>query len=117
MIHVMLPTQYLRRADSRLTEPYKRLMAAVLQTLVDDCRGGSVYRRARGYGTPIAERALEKATDYLASTDRTWPFSFENLCDALGLNAGALRKELRASVPRPAVVHPARTERSRRQAG
>jgi hypothetical protein len=46
MIHVMLPTQYLRRADARLVEPHKRLMAAVLQTVVDDCRG-SVYRRAR----------------------------------------------------------------------
>src|SRR3989442_13583464 len=104
MIHVMLPTQYLRRADSRLTEPYKRLMAAVLQTLVDDCRGGSVYRRARGYGTPIAERALEKATDYLASTDRTWPFTLENLFHTLGLNNGALRNEVPAVDPRPTPV-------------
>src|SRR5262245_54654577 len=117
MIHVMLPVQYLRRADARRNEPHKRLMAAVLQTLVDDCRGGSVYRRARGSRTPRTERALATATDYLASTDRTWPFSFENLCDALGLNAGSLRKELRASVPHPAAGQPARTPRSRRQAG
>ena len=48
MIHVMLPTQYLRRADSHLVEPHRRLMAAVLQTVVDDC-GGSAYWRARGY--------------------------------------------------------------------
>jgi hypothetical protein len=117
MIHIMLPTQYLRRAESRRNEPYKRLMAAVLQTLIDDCRGGSVYRRARGYGMPIAEQAVEQATDYLASTDRTWPFSFENLCEALGLNAGSLRKELRACVPYPPAVQPARAERSRRRVG
>src|SRR2546427_11920991 len=55
MIHDMLTTQGLRSPDSRLVEPYKRLMAAVLQTVVDDCRG-SVYRRARGYRTPIAQR-------------------------------------------------------------
>ena len=73
MIHIMLPAQCVRRA--RLAEPHKRLIAAVLQAVVDDCRGGSVYRRS-------------------ASTDRTWPFSFENLCDALELDAVALRREL-----------------------
>jgi len=31
---------------------------------------------------------------YVASTDRAWPFSFENLCEALGLDAGCLREEL-----------------------
>ena len=94
MIHVMLPTQYLRRADSHLVEPHRRLMAAVLQTVVDDCRG-SVYRRARGDRTPIARRDVRKATAYVASTDRRWAFSFENLCQALGLDAGRLRRELR----------------------
>ena len=89
----MLPTQYFRGANSRLVEPHKRLMAAVLQTVVDDCRG-SAYRRARRYETPIGWRGVRKATAYMASSDRTWPFSFENLCEALGLNAGCLRKEL-----------------------
>ena len=94
MIHDMLTTQGLRSADSCLVEPYKRLMAAVLQTVVDDCRG-SVYRRAGGYRTPIAQRDVRKATAYVASTDRGWAFSFENLCEALGLDAGCLRRELR----------------------
>ncbi len=101
MIHVMLPSQYLRRTDSPLAGPHKRLMAAVLQTVVDDCRG-SVYRRARGYGTPIARPNVRKATVYMASKDRTWPFSFENLCDALGLDAGSLRRELQ-TIPVPAL--------------
>ena len=47
MIHIMLPTQYSNRIGVRLAEPHKRLMAAVLQSVVDDCRGGSVYRRSR----------------------------------------------------------------------
>jgi hypothetical protein len=101
MIPVMLPTQYPRRADSHLVEPHKRLMAAVLQTVVDDCRG-SVYRRARGYKTPIGPRPVGKAIAYAVSTDRTWPFSFENLCEALGLNADCLRMALRS----PEVVAP-----------
>ena len=93
MIHVMLPTQYLRRADSHLVEPHRRLMAAVLQTVVDDC-GGSAYWRARGYRKPIARHDRRKATAYVASRDRTWSFSFENLCEALGLDARRLRREL-----------------------
>jgi hypothetical protein len=93
MIHIMLPTQYSNRAGVHLAEPYKRLMAAVLRTVVDDCRGGSVYRRAAGYGAIDTSR-VRKAIAYVASTDRAWPFSFENLCDALGLDADGLREEL-----------------------
>ena len=35
----------------------------------------------------------------MASTDRTWPFSFENLCAALDLDASHLRRELRKETP------------------
>src|SRR5437016_13032981 len=95
MIHDMLPMQCLRSADSCQVEPHKRLMAAVLQTVVDDCRG-SAYRRARGYTTPISRREVRRATAFVASTDRTWPFSFENLCEALGLDSRSLRRQLQA---------------------
>src|SRR2546425_5793980 len=93
MIDDMLPTQCLRSADSRLVEPHRRLMAAVLQTVVDDCRG-SVYRRARGYETPIGPRGGPEATAYKSSTDRTWPLSLQNLFEALGLKSRCLPREL-----------------------
>jgi hypothetical protein len=91
MIHIMLPAQYVRRV--RVAEPHKRLMAAVLHAVIDDCRGGSVYRRSAGKGT-VGERGVRQAVAYVASTDRAWPFSFENICDALGLDARAVREEL-----------------------
>src|SRR5438093_289260 len=91
MIHIMLPAQCVRR--TRVAEPHKRLMAAVLQAVVDDCRGGSVYRRSTGKGL-LGIGSVRKAVAYVASTDRSWPFSFENLCDALGLDPGTLRREL-----------------------
>jgi hypothetical protein len=91
MIHILLPTQVEPRV--RVGEPHKRLMAAVLRAVVDDCRGGSVYRRSTGQGV-VGAGAVRKAVAYVASTDRSWPFSFENLCEALGLDAGALRREL-----------------------
>jgi hypothetical protein len=86
----MLLKQCLDHADSRLAEPHRRLMAAVLKAVVDDCRD-SVERQAAVNGA----RSLDEAFDYVASTDRVWPFSFENLCDALGMDAECLRRELR----------------------
>jgi len=29
---------------------------------------------------------------YVASRDRSWPYSFENLCDTIGVDAGYLRR-------------------------
>ncbi len=49
--------------------------------------------------------AAEKALDYLTSTDRDWPFSFENLCDALDMSAADVRRRLtwrHAPLPSPA---------------
>jgi hypothetical protein len=91
MIHIMLPAQYANRA--RLTEPHERLMAAVLRAAVDDCRGGTAYRRAIGKSA-VGVAGIRKARAYVISTDRTWPFSFENVCDALGLDTAALRRKL-----------------------
>jgi hypothetical protein len=93
MIHIMLPAQDASRV--RPAEPHKRLMAAVLRAVIDDCRGGSAYRRSTGQGV-VEPGSIRKAVAYVASGDRTWPFSFENLCDALGLDATALRQELAA---------------------
>jgi hypothetical protein len=93
MIHVMLPVQYLRRAGERHMEPQKRLMLAVLRTVVDDCRGTSL-RLADGLAPGVDRRAYQEAREYVASTDRTWPFSFENLCEAVGVDARTLRHQL-----------------------
>lgn len=76
-------------------DPHRRLMAAVLHTVLDDFRG-SRYARARGFRSSSDPRGLRRAIAYVSSTDRAWPFSFENLCDALGLDAGQLRSELSA---------------------
>ena len=74
-------------------DPHRKLMAAVLQTVVDDCRG-SLYRRKAHPGAPVDVRGVRRAFAYMASSDRAWPFSFENLCDALGMDAGHVRQQL-----------------------
>ena len=93
MIHVLLPVQYLNKPGERRREPQTRLMLAVLQTVVDDYRG-SRYRQAAGFAVRRDPRTYAAARAYVESTDRTWPFSFENLCEAVGLDAGSLRTEL-----------------------
>lgn len=98
MIHVLLPAQYLGRPGQGLVVPQKRLMVAVLQTVLDDYWGSS-YRRSAGYGPAIDRKAARQARAYVASTDRDWPFSFENLCEAIGVDADRLREALRLPAP------------------
>jgi hypothetical protein len=90
MIHVMLPVQYLQRAGERLAEPQKRLMLAVLQTVVYDCQGPEP--RAAAAAGYRKGRAHHEARAYVASRDREWPYSFENLCEAIGIDAAYLRR-------------------------
>ena len=51
---------------------------------------------------PERQRAREGlcAREWIDTHDREWPFSFESICDALGLDADALRRRLR-NAPRP----------------
>ena len=95
MINIMLPEQYLQQAGARLTEPQKRLMLAVLMSVVNDCQRRS---DARSVAAPAADRrAIGEAVAYVESTDRKWPFSFENLCEAIGLDPTWLRRSLLGS--------------------
>ena len=55
-------------------------MAAVLRAVIDDVRD-------------VTTR--DGALAYVDSSDRRWPFSFENLCEALDMSAGDLRRQLR----------------------
>ena len=73
--------------------PHRQLMAAVLQTAVDDC-WDSFSPRSAGYGTLGAHRRFRHARIYVLSKDRVWPFSFENLCDAFDVDAHKLRRRL-----------------------
>jgi hypothetical protein len=87
MIHVMLPVQYLRRAGERLVDPERRLMLAVLHAVVHDCRLAALPA-----ASARTRRAYDEAMAYVESTDRSWPYSFENVCDAVGIDAGFLRR-------------------------
>jgi hypothetical protein len=68
--------------------PERRLMVAVLTNAVLE------FFRCHPATTRRKRRLLHEVEEWFAARDLAWPFSFENICTALGLDAGALRSGL-----------------------
>jgi hypothetical protein len=87
---LVLPAQFHSgfRNDASL-RPEKRLMLAVLEEAVGDFQRWVAATGAEG------QRLFCEAEDWLASDDTEWPFSFLNICQALGLEPAYLRGGLR----------------------
>lgn len=71
-------------------QPEKRLMLAVLEEAV------AAYQKFACATTPLARREFVDAQRWIELEDHHWPFSFVNICQALGLDATAVRGGLRA---------------------
>jgi hypothetical protein len=86
----LLPSQYFDRFRRRSQlDGERRLMLAVLEDAVD------MYRKH--CGTQGRNRALFlDAEAWIDDDDRTWVFSFLNLCDVLDLDGEYLRRGLHA---------------------
>src|SRR5689334_15088920 len=81
----ILPEQFFRPAA---LPAEKRLMLAVLQEALSD-----LQRSADGR-TPRARRLADEVDAWFVADDDGWPFSFVNVCHALGLDASAVRSHL-----------------------
>jgi len=87
---VMVPEQFFagpRRGEERGEH---RLMAAILDDAVLTYCMSQVARARGGW------RAEREAGEWIESTDRSWIFSFERICDALDLDAECIRRGVRA---------------------
>ena len=86
---IMLPAQYFTLLRKQAPQgPEYGLVIAMLQDAIECVQK---YR----FATDENGRALfEDARDWVASDDRKWPFSFENVCGILNLNADYLRRGL-----------------------
>ena len=85
----LLPSQYfaiMKRKSAH--EPERRLVVAVLEDAVE-CFQKHVRARDQK-----ARQLFLDAEEWIGSEDRTWPFSFENICDLLQINAEYLRRGL-----------------------
>ena len=86
----LLPSQYFDRIRRRASfDGERRLMVAVLEDAVD------VYRKQAGARDRKRRQLFEDAEAWIESDDKSWIFSFENICDVLGIDATYLRKGLR----------------------
>lgn len=77
---------------ARAPRPEQRLMAAVLESAIADW----LVRRDRQAPSRNAARVAmdEDLAGWFMSSDRRWPYSFESICAALGLDAGRIRRRL-----------------------
>ena len=74
----------------------RALMRAVLEDAIRCLTGeaGLVHQRTR---------LAAEARSWIEASDPRWPYSFENLCDGLGLDAANLRRRLLRDAPAPAL--------------
>ena len=86
---IMLPAQYF--AVLRKSAPQGPEYLLVLAMLQDAVECVQKYRFAMD---PNGRELYTDAYDWIASDDRQWPFSFENVCDILKINPEYLRTGL-----------------------
>ena len=87
----LLPSQFFDRVRRRSEhDPERRLMIAVLEDAVD------VYRKQAGANDQRGQQLFSEAEEWIEDADRTWLFSFQNICDVLDLDADYLRRGLHA---------------------
>jgi hypothetical protein len=86
---IMLPAQYF--AVLRKSAPQGPEYLLVLAMLQDAVECVQKYRFALD---PNGRELYTEAFDWIASSDRQWPFSFENVCDILRIHPEYLRNGL-----------------------
>ena len=87
----LLPSQFFDRTRRRSEhDAERRLMIAVLEDAVD------VYRKQVGATDQRAQQLFREAEEWIEESDRSWLFSFQNICDVLDLDSDYLRRGLRA---------------------
>ena len=69
-------------------EPEKRLMLAILKDAV------STFQADLFAANVKSSRRYQQAKDWITETDGDWVFSFENICEHLGLNPAYVRNGL-----------------------
>ncbi len=87
----LLPDQYFS-GEARMPglDGERRLMLAVLEDAV------IVYQRYALSRDPEKRQECNEAREWIGSHDTTWPFSFDNICNVLGIDPEYIRAGLRA---------------------
>ncbi len=84
----LLPEQFFSILGRKPLQGEKRLLLAMLEDAVHCFQ---TYLLAR---KPHERRLFQEAQEWIESTDTHWFFSFENICDILGIHPGRMREAL-----------------------
>lgn len=85
----VLSDQYFENIRRKtLFEPEKRLMLAILED------GIGCYLENLDASSAKKKRVFEEAVAWITETDGDWVFSFDSVCDSLGLNTEYVRQGL-----------------------
>ncbi len=86
----VLPSQLVcRMVCDASVMPEKRLLLAVLEEAV------LTFQRHAHDGGRRGQRLFHDADQWISSNDTTWPCSFRNVCESLGLDPAYIRNGLR----------------------
>ena len=72
-------------------DPEKALAAAILDDAIQE------YRKYSGAQDPNGKKRFHEAEEWIMRGDNGWIFSFDNVCDFLGLDSDYVRHGLRIS--------------------
>jgi hypothetical protein len=82
----LVPSQYFDKVGSDAAfQPEKRLMLAVLEEAI------ATFQRHVLSDNSRSQRLVEEVEQWADGADADWPFSFENICDALDIEPEFLR--------------------------
>jgi len=85
---MLLSAQYFETLRRTHFEPEKRLMLALLEDAINCYQDNLISRSGK------KKRLFEDTEQWVLRTDGDWIFSFDNVCDALGLNPEYVRQGL-----------------------
>ena len=87
---LIVPSQYFDRVKAeRSSQPEKRLMLAVMEDAI------STFQKSVRGATRRQRRLLRETEEWISASDNNWPFSFENICSALDIEADYLRSGIK----------------------
>jgi hypothetical protein len=90
-LETVMPVQfYGARREGQQVEPVKRLMCAILED------ASRCFERNLGARTPVRRREFCEVENWLFREAEKGPFSFDNVCDALGVDPKRLRRVISA---------------------
>jgi hypothetical protein len=93
---IMLPAQYFEAMGSAGLSGEQRLMLAVIVDAIN------VLQSWKGAGSARKRRDFGEAAQWVNIRGTSHPFTFDSVCDALGIDSGQLRSRLSVLTTRPA---------------